>query len=199
MVQPVIPLLADAGVPMIFLTFPAMLYLLLPIIFIEAWLCRKWLGLDMWTSLKSNALANVASTLIGVPGAWAAMLCFEFAIGWGIVKIPSLDRAAETWHSPIASVLMTILSAAWLGPDEKNLYWMIPVAALGLLVPTYFVSVWIEAFIVDHLVTVPDGDPSDLTSARVRRAVRNANLISYTLLAAGTVAWLFVSLLRPHR
>lgn len=94
---------------------------------------------------------------------------------------------------------MTILSAAWLGPDEKNLYWMIPVAALGLLVPTYFVSVWIEAFIVDHMVSVPDEGPSDLTSARVRRAVRKANLISYTVLTAGTVAWLFVSLLRPPR
>jgi hypothetical protein len=120
MVQPIIPLLADAGVPMILLTFPAMLYLLLPIIFIEARLCRKWLGLDMWTSLKSNALANVASTLTGVPGACSAMLCFEFAIGWGIVKIPALDRAAESWRSPIAGVLMTILSAAWLGPDEKK-------------------------------------------------------------------------------
>jgi len=34
-------MLADAGVPMIFLTFPAMLKLLVPIILIEAWLYRR--------------------------------------------------------------------------------------------------------------------------------------------------------------
>jgi hypothetical protein len=38
-------LLADAGVPMIFLTFPAMLILLAPVVLVEAILYRKWLGI----------------------------------------------------------------------------------------------------------------------------------------------------------
>lgn len=63
-------LLADAGVPMIFLTFPAMLILLVPIIFIESWLCRSSLHLTFWAALKSNAISNIVSTLIGVPIAW---------------------------------------------------------------------------------------------------------------------------------
>ena len=51
----------------------------------------------------------------------------------------------------LATVVCTLLSAAWLGPDEKNLYWMVPVAVLALMVPTFFASVWIEAFIVEKM------------------------------------------------
>lgn len=196
MLRPIILLIADARVPMIFLTFPAMLALLIPIIFLEAWLCRRWLGLDTWTAIKSNALANVASTLIGVPAAWCVMLSVEMFVGVSIIQLPGVERI---WNSLVARVVSALLFSAWLGPDEKNLYWMIPVAVLGLLIPTYLLSVWIESFIIDHMVSMPDEDPSNLTSFRVRQVVRHANLASYALLAGGAVAWLFVSLLKPPR
>jgi hypothetical protein len=195
----VIPLLADAGVPMIFLTFPAMVILLLPIIILEAQLFRRWLGIQAWTAIKTSALTNIASTLVGLPVAWAVMLCLEFSAGWAIVKIAVLGRIVEKWHSPIAAVVNTILSAAWLVPDEKNLYWMVPVAVLVLMIPTFYLSVWIEAFIVDHMVSMPEGDPTNLTRTSVRRAVRDANLVSYSLLTGGTVAWLLISLLKRPR
>lgn len=199
MIRNSVLLLADAGVPMIFLTFPAMVVLLVPIILLEAWLLRKWLGLEIWPAIKSSTLANVASTVIGVPGAWAVMLLFEIFFGASISHVPGLERLVDKWQSPIANVAGALLMSAWLGPSEKNLYWMIPVAVLGLLIPTYFISVLIEALIVDHLVSLPEGDPSNLTSTCVRRSVRNANLVSYGLLAMGTIGWLFVSLLRPPR
>ena len=69
-----LPLLADAGVPMIFLTWPAMVVLLIPVIAIEGFLCKKWLGLRTWQAIKANAASNLTSTIIGVPVAWAAML-----------------------------------------------------------------------------------------------------------------------------
>jgi hypothetical protein len=189
--------LADAGVPMIFLTFPAMVMLLLPIILVEAWFLRRWLALEVWEAAKSSAIANTASTLLGVPTAWAVMLCIEFGVGWSVTKIPSLSQASEKWNSPIASIVATLLSAAWLGPDEKNLYWMIPVAVLALMIPTFFASVWIEAFIVDKMVRgIEEGSPNPIN---IRLAVRNANLISYCLLVLGTVAWLLYSLLNPPR
>jgi hypothetical protein len=78
--QQSILLLADVGVPMIFLTFPAMATLLLPIILVETWFLRKWLALGAWEAAKSSAVANVASTLLGVPAAWAVMLCVEFGV-----------------------------------------------------------------------------------------------------------------------
>ena len=189
-------LLADAGVPMIFLTFPAMLALLIPIIFIEAWLCRKWLGLTFWAAIKSNAAANVVSTLIGVPFAWGAALLFEFFAFGTIMRIPAISRAADKWNSPLARVVGTVLAPAWLGPDEKNLYWMVPLATIVLLVPTFVLSVWIETFVVDHMLNMPEGDSSNLTSSRIRMAVRNANLVSYGLLTFATTSWLLITLVR---
>ena len=80
-----------------FFTFPAMMALLLPIILLEAWLCRKWLGLDTWTALKSNAVANAASTLIGVPLAFLLSLAEmahgdpQLALTLGLAKRPELS------------------------------------------------------------------------------------------------------------
>jgi hypothetical protein len=189
--------LGDVGVPMIVLTFPAMIMLLIPIILVEAWFLHKWLALGAWEAGKSSAIANIASTLLGVPAAWAVMLCVEFGVGWSVAKIPSLSQASEKWNSPVASVVTTLLSAAWLGPDQKNLYWMVPVAVLALMVPTFFASVWIEAFIVQNMAGGIDEGTSNPTNIRI--AVRNANLISYCLLAAGAVVWLLYSLLNPPR
>jgi len=195
--QQSLSLLADAGVPMIVLTFPAMAVLLLPIILVEAWFLRKWIALGAWDAAKSSAVANIASTLVGVPAAWAVMLCVEFGVFWSVAKLNLLSQASEKWNSPIARLVTTLLSAPWLGPDEKNLYWMVPVAVLGLMVPTFFASVWIEAFIVEKMAGGTDEGSSN--PAHIRIAVRNANLISYCLLAVGTVIWLLHSLLNPPR
>lgn len=193
-ISPLFP--ADAGVPMIFLTFPAMLAMLIPVILIEATLLRKWLGLQVWTAIKSSAAANVASTLIGVPVAWGVTLLFEFFAFGAIMRIPAISRAADKWNSPLAHVVVTVLAPAWLGPDERNLYWMVPLAAIVLLVPTFFLSVWIEAFVVNRMVSVPEGDSSNLTSSRIRATVRNANLVSYGLLTFAASSWLLIMLVR---
>ncbi len=189
-----LPLFADMGVPILVFTFPAMLALLVPIIFVEAWLCRRWLGVSTWAAVKSNAVANLVSTLLGVPFVWLLALVLEFFVFGTILRIPSVAQIADKWHSPLAYVISTILSAAWLGPDERNLYWMIPVAATALLVPTFFMSVWIETFIIDHMLSTSVVDPSSLSSSRIRLAVRNANLVTYGMMVVGSAAWLVISL-----
>jgi hypothetical protein len=73
---------------------------------------------------------------------------------------------------------------------------MIPLATIVLLVPTFFLSVWIETFVVDQMLSMPEGDPSKLTSSRIRVAVRNANLVTYGLLTIGTISWLLVTLVK---
>jgi hypothetical protein len=120
MIRNSILLLADAGVPMIFLTFPAMVALLVPIIALEAWLLRQWLGLDIWPAIKSSTLANIASTIIGVPGAWAVMFGLEISLGASISHLPRLDRLLDKWQGPVANVLGALLASAWLGPSEKT-------------------------------------------------------------------------------
>lgn len=185
-----LPLLADAGAPMIAFTLPAMLKLLIPIILIESFLCKKWLGLTTWEAVKSNAVSNLASTIIGVPVAWLAMVGVEVATS-GFVGPSQIEK----WHSPIANVILFLLSSAWIGPDA-NSAWLIPAAAMILLVPFFFVSYGMEYFIVNFMIGVPEGDPPRFAYPKVRIAVRNANLVTYGAMFVGTTVWLLVSLPR---
>jgi|SRR5579863_37972 len=188
------PLLADAGVPMIVLTLPGMLALLVPIVLIEAWLCRKSLGLTSWVAVRSNAAANLVSTLVGVPVAWGTVLLLDLLVLGTILRIPAVERASDKWNSPLASLVWTLLEPAWLGPDDKNVYWMIPLATIVLLVPTFFISVWIETLIMCRMLGTSEDITSNLAGDRIRVAVRNANLVTYGLLITGSTIWLLVSL-----
>jgi len=186
-------LLADMGVPMIVFTLPMMLILLIPVIAIESFLCKRWLGLTTRQAVRSNALSNVVSTLVGVPVAWVIMVVIEVASGALLDKIPGIDN----WHSPLASAVGFILSSAWIGPPEVTSIWIIPAACLVLLVPFFFASYWIEYRIVKSELAKPEGGPKDLAHSRVRIAVRNANLITYGAMFIATSVWLLVKL--PHR
>jgi len=189
----VLPPLADVGLPMIILTWPAMVALLIPVIVIEGLLCRKWLGLKTWQAIKTNAVSNLVSTIIGIPLAWAVM----FAIEVGVLGLVSESNALQNWHSPIANVIFFLLSSAWLNPDLGENAWVIPAATLVLLIPFFFASYWIEYFVVRKMVGTPDEEPSNLSSTRVRTAVRNANLVTYGIMFLATSVWLVV-LLRHH-
>lgn len=186
-----LPLLADAGVPMIVFTLPAMLMLLIPVILVEGALCKKWLGLTTWEAIKSNTASNLTSTIIGVPAAWLAMLGVEFA-ALGMADSSQIEK----WHSPIANVIFFALSSAWIGPPDAKSAWLIPAAALTLLVPFFFVSYGIEYLVVNFMVRMPEGGPPRLAHSKVRIAVRNANLVTYGAMFVGTTVWLLVSLPR---
>src|SRR6266536_1309802 len=106
-------LLADIGVPMIFVQWPLMICALLPVIAIEALVVRKRLALSYGRAFAGAAQANVVSTLAGVPLAWGLMLLLELATALPIIF------AAQRWHwhydSPIFYVLY-VLGMAWTGP-----------------------------------------------------------------------------------
>ena len=188
-----LPLLADAGLPMIILAWPAMVVLLNPVVVIEGLLCKKWLGLKTWRAIKTNAVSNLASTIIGIPVAWAVMAAIEF----GAMGLVAESSALQNWHSPIAYVISFLLSSAWLNPDLGEKAWVIPAATLILLIPFFFASYWIEYLVVRKMVCTPDGEPSNLAYARVRSAVRNANLATYGIMFLATSVWLALSL-RHH-
>jgi hypothetical protein len=198
-------LFADAGVPMIFLTMPAMMMLLIPIIIVEGLLCKKWLGLTTWQALKSNAVSNAASTVFGIPVAWGIMLGVEILAGAAVNR----SQALHNWQSPLANVIGFLLGSAWIAPPERNV-WMVPAATLVLLVPFFFASYLIEYFVLKAMVGVTEAGPSSLAeemasngkwqfgddegilvpNSRVRVAVRNANLITYGAMFIGAAIWL---------
>lgn len=168
---------ADAGVPMLFLTLPAMLIALVPIIAIEAVVVGRLLGSNAVLRVKSVAIANAVSTVVGLPLAWVALVALQLVSGGGSaygLTTPTQKLLAVTWQAP------------WLIPYESDLYWMLPAASLVLLIPFFFTSYFVEAPIVTRL------EPEYLR-AHVRTAVFRANLFSYLLLAAFTLIWLLWS------
>lgn len=162
-----IPILANAGVPMIFVTLPAMLYLIVPVIVIEFLAGRrllteettktKWIGL---------AVANIASTFLGWPLAWVVLVVLQMTTGGG---------GAHGLDSPIGIILSVTQQAPWLIPYEDELYWMIPIAMGVLLVPFFFVSVFSERLILIYMWKQSD-------KSVVRHFSWNAHLWSYGFL-----------------
>ena len=189
-----LPLLADAGIPMIVLTLPMMVILLIPVIVTEGFLCKKWLGLSMWQAMKSNAISNLVSTIFGLPMAWAIMLGVELAA----FSIVDTGSEIQKWNSPTAQVLWLLLASAWIGPPSAKTAWLIPAAILVLLVPFFLVSYIIEYLVIRFMVGVPDGGPARLTYPKVQVAVRNANLITYGVMFLATTVWMIFAYLHPR-
>jgi hypothetical protein len=157
---------------MIFTTLPGMAIALVPVILVESYVLFKQLSIAGRSALKASSFANLASTVIGIPLTWIALVALQLVTGGG--NAYGLDTAprrllAVTWQAP------------WLIPYGKNLRWMIPSATLTLLVPFFFVSWWIEYHVVRRTLKSTD-------RARVLIAVRNANLMSYGLLAITVIA-----------
>lgn len=157
---------ANAGVPMIFLIMPALGLSIIPIILIEAFYLSRRLGLKTARAVKTATISNLISTLAGVPLTWLLLVLIQIVTGGG--RAFGLDTM-------LGKVLSVTFQAAWLIPYESELYWMIPVAGLVLLVPFFFVSWWSEYLVTKKIL-------QDHPAQTVKVVVRNANIITYTLL-----------------
>ena len=158
---------ANAGVPMIILVMPALGLSIIPIIAIEAMFLSKKLVLAVPRAFKTTTISNLASTIVGIPLTWLLLVLIQMLAGGG---------GAFGIDTALGKVLAVTLQAAWLIPYESDLHWMIPVAGLVLLVPFFFVSWWSEYFVSKKML-------KEHSVQRVKIAVRNANIITYTLLA----------------
>jgi len=185
-------LVADVGIPMLLLTFPAMVLLLIPIIVVEGLLCRKWLRLSTGEAMKLNAASNLVSTLAGVPLAWGLMLALQLGVGAVMFKSGLIDK----WEGPVAIAIYVLFASAWISPDET---WMLPAATLVLLVPFFFASYWVEYLVMKRILDKREGQPPDFTYGKLRIAVRNANLVTYGAMFVGVAVWLIILVWRQRR
>ena len=172
--------LADVGVPMIFVQWPLMICALIPVIVVEALVIRKRLPIPYRRAFVGAAKANLVSTLVGVPAAWGIMLVVEFATLYPTIL------AAEKWHwrpdkSPLFSIFY-VLGMAWTGAPD-NSAWPIALAAALLLIPTFFVSVCIERRLYRRSYT-------EFDKVAVDRCCWFANLYSYALLFLTGCGWI---------
>lgn len=166
---------ANAGVPMIFLAMPVLGFSIIPIIIIEAIFLSKKLELAIPSAFKTTTISNLVSTIVGIPLTWLFLVLIQMLAGGG---------GAYGLDATLGKVLSVTLQAAWLIPYESDLHWMIPVAGLVLLVPFFFASWWSEYFVSKKIL-------KDHSPQKVKVVVRNANIITYALLALWPIGfWL---------
>lgn len=170
------PALANIGVPMILLTLPGMVLTLVPVVLLEMWVLARRLELPAGKAFRVSAWANLATTFVGVPVTWILLYLLEMLTGGGRaygIETPLQKFLAVTWQAP------------WLIPYEMdgNLEWMVPTAAMWLLVPSFFTSWWLEARVARRLL-------KDADRGRVKAAMLRANILSYSFLEILAVVWL---------
>ncbi|WP_306519921.1 hypothetical protein [Rheinheimera sp.] len=172
---------ANAGVPMLFLAMPAFLISIVPIIAIETFYISKGLGLSISQSLKTVSVSNIVSTIVGIPVTWFLLVLVQMLTGGG---------GAYGLDSYMGKVLAVTWQAPWLIPYETDLNWMIPAAGLVLLVPFFFASWWSEYLVSKEMLQAL---PSNILKVKVR----NANLITYCMLASWPVGfWVLNSVIK---
>jgi hypothetical protein len=167
-------ILANAGVPMLFWQLPVAAVALVPIVVVESLIAWPMLGKRFSAVAGRVFAANAISTFFGIPLAWIGMVIVNLAIAGG---------TAHGFGTPLAAFKSVVLQAAWLIPYEDQLRWLVPAATLVLLVPYFFVSVFVERWWLKRRFT-------DVATTRVAAAAWVGNLVTYGAFAVYTVLWL---------
>lgn len=148
---------ANVFLPTFMFVFPLAWILFIPIVFIEAFVMRKFFKQESFIKLLLlNTLSNALSTFIGIPIAFLLYsLLFLFPANTFTVN--------EYW------------SALWI---------MIVLGILSLFPLFFFVSVWIEKWIIKKFLR------SKYDELTIKQAVKQANIASYIFLfIAYIVVW----------
>jgi len=166
--------LADAILPSLVLVWPITVLLLLPIVGVEARYARSRLNLSGWQAFRVFGVANVASTVVGFPIATAVAGAIQNRLQ--IRLFGTRQSNLDQWsHGGDVSQL-----ARGFGQYPR---WTLLVAAVFMFALCFVISWWVEATYVKWWIKRRKPD-AGLVNSKKRRVVRNANLLSYALLAA---------------
>ena len=169
-------LLPNAGISMLPVVWPLLLCALVPVILLETEVVRRRLSLPYRQAIAGVAKANVLSTAVAVPVAWLIMFVVELCVGFPLLSA-AMKRDWPVEH-PVLKYVLHALTAAWVSGSVSG----IAFAAAVLLVPTFFIAVFLERRSCRR-------SWSDLGRAGVDRSVGYANLASYSLLFLAAWAW----------
>ncbi len=175
------PAQANAGLPMLFLVWPAMWALLVPIILLEALVATRILHIGFLQATQIAGVANVLSTFVGIPITWILLLIVEMNVGKG-GGVYGLDRLP-------GKILSVTLQSPWLLPYKEK--WIIPAAELFLCIPFFFMSVLTEFISAKWFVQGKLPIQSLLDWAWL------ANALSYSIIA-GIVVYMLLRALDPR-
>ena len=151
---------------MLSLLWPASWIAFIPIVIIETWIAKQLLNL-MWKPLIIRVgIANAFSTLVGIPLTWGVLAATEILLTHG-GRAYGLDTIPK-------KLIAVVIQAPWLIPYEADLGWMIPSAAVVLLIPFFFVSVFSERWIFNR--------KKQFDNALVKTWSWKANLVTYGII-----------------
>jgi hypothetical protein len=172
--------LANMGLPMLAVAWPLSIPAFIPVVVLETWVVHRALNLNVHSAAIQMIKANLLSTLVGIPLAWIASVAIEMALTFLFI---STNVSKSYPPHEVGEIGQVILSAPWLGPFDSGGHWIIPSAMMVLLVPFFFGSYWTEAWYLTR--SKPRAE-----RALIRRAVWNANLVSYLALLFACIGWL---------
>lgn len=154
--------LANTGIPMVYFAGVPLLLSLVFVVYVEVKLVRRLLHVPWWRTAAAVGLANVISTLVGVPIAMIVVGIIDVLHDPGVV-----DRYVE--------------NAGWIflfaTPETEPRGGALALAALLLLIPFYAMSALIEGTVIALLWKRED-------LARVMRVSFLANAATYACYAA---------------
>ena len=133
------PIFTESGVSMLSWHMLAILTTLIPIVLIEAYSAKRILGLSIGKAIGPISASNFTSMLVGFPALWALWLSVQLLVGGGA------SHSLGTWWKKLYAVTV---QAPWLVHNGRDLFWMVPTAALVMLVPAFFLSVWSERLVL---------------------------------------------------
>ena len=153
---------ADAGVPMLPVTYPLILLFLVPVIAIEVFYIQWRLRTRWRNTIIATTIANTLTMLMGYPLIWILLASLQFH---------STDFLNQT-HS---AVFIMILTAAWPTPGY-GADWEILAAFVILLVPAFQLSAFVEGILLSRFRWLR-------SDRRSTHTVWVANVLSYCFLA----------------
>ncbi len=182
-------LLFNMGVPMIMPTMFFMVLALVPIVLIETFYLARRLGISFSSAVGSVAYANVISTIVGLPFTWFVLFLIQIVTG---------GTSRYDLESFSGKVIFVTLQAPWLPPLDHAEFWVFHGAALFLLIPFFFATWLIEYLVMTTKLVrkIVETHPTIEFSAAgkmLSQAVRNANLLSYGLIAMLLILSLILS------
>jgi hypothetical protein len=165
-------LVANVGVPLLALLWPAHWLALVPLAVFEGELGHRRLQLARPAAMRVALFGNLVSTCVGVPLVWALMLAVEF----GTSAVLSMLGVSG---SSVVRALAFPLTSAWIGPTDDA--WRVYLAFAVQAVPCCLASIAIESMIARRMLA---REPQAL-----RGWITQANLMSYLLLLVVTLTY----------
>jgi hypothetical protein len=178
------PFLANLGIPMLAVQMPLLLGALPAVVFIESYLLRHWYSMDGFRAVKLATVANLLSTVLGFPIMWFLLFMLQ-ALSSNYIPSPK----TEPWQS----IFSVTAQSAWLENTRHREYWMVPTACLVLLVPAFFMTVFIESFVYRRTLARESSGPTPM------QATWRMHWFSYGFLAMAGLFLLTASIVKHQR